>query len=380
MRISRLKVSGYRSIRRIDLDLKPVNVIVGANATGKSNLYRALYLLSACASGQLAPVLAREGGMTSALWAGQNSNTEDPRFTVAMRIDDLSYRVECGRIPYSDRTFGDDAPNWFFNDPDIKIEKLTVDYRGRDIPLLNRKRGHISARNMDGRPIEYPLVVSECESVLSGLREPHLFPDLSVLRQELLGWRFYHHFRTDLSSPLRREQIPVFTPVLSHDGKDLASALATIIAVEGKSNLQEHLQNAFPGAQLKINMARATVSMSLQMPGFRRAFSGREISDGTLQYLCLLAALLTPRPPTLMVLNEPETSVHPDLFAPIADLIVEAGKRSQLVVTTHAHELARQIGQRSGAKAFELEKIDGETRVVGARLLEDEDMEDSEEE
>lgn len=391
MRITQLKISGYRSIRSIDLRLKPVNVIVGANGTGKSNLYRALYLLSAAASGQLAAVLAKEGGMTSALWAGKRSKLDDPRFMVGVRLDDLSYKIECGRVPHSDRIFMPDGAlayktesgmAWFSNDPDIKVEKLTVDYRGRDIPLLTRKRAHISARNMDGRPIEYPLAVTECESVLSGLREPHLFPDLSVLRQEILGWRFYHHFRTDLSSPLRREQIPTFTPILSHDGRDVASALATILPISGPRDLQEHLQKAFPEALLQLDMTDAIVSMSLKMPGFDRPFSARELSDGTLQYLCLLAALLTPRPPNLMVLNEPETSIHPDLFGPLAALILAAGKRSQLIVTTHAHELAAHIKNAGDVQAFELEKVDGETRVVGAKLTdyEDEDADEDDNE
>jgi predicted ATPase len=115
------------------------------------------------------------------------------------------------------------------------------------------------------------------------------------------------------------------------------------------------------------------------MPGFDRPFSARELSDGTLQYLCLLAALLTPRPPNLMVLNEPETSIHPDLFGPLAALIVAAGKRSQLIVTTHAHELATHIKNAGDVQAFELEKVDGETRVVGAKLSDYEEDTDEDE-
>jgi len=387
MRISRLKVSGYRSIRHIDLDLKPVNVIAGANGTGKSNLYKALYLVSCAANGQLAQVLSQEGGMSSALWAGNRSKIDEPKFKIAITLDDLSYSITCGRVPYSERHFKNpdydctdsSGRPWFANDPDIKTEAVSTDYRGKKIALMKRKRGSISARNMDGRSVEYPLAVSSCESVLSGLREPHLFPDLSVLRQEILTWRFYHHFRTDLSSPLRREQIPVYTPILSHDGSDVASALATIIAVDGPGPLLRSLDRAFPGANLSINMEPESVSMGLTMPGFYRQFAGRELSDGTLQYLCMLAALLTPRPPNLMVLNEPETSIHPDLYTPLAELIVEASKRSQLIITTHARELASKIESLSSTKMIELEKIEGETRVVGAKLAEDYDDEEDEE-
>ncbi len=379
MRISRLQVYGYRSIKSIDLKLDALNVIAGANGTGKSNLYRSLYILWAAASGQLAQVLAQEGGMTSALWAGKRSKLDDAVFRIQVKLDDLTYKFECGCVPASARGFMS-YPGWFSNDPDIKKEEVTTDFRARKIHLLKRKRGAISARNMDGRPIEYPLTGSGCESVLSCLREPHLFPDLSVLRQEILGWRFYHHFRTDLASPLRREQIPVFTPVLSHDGHDLASALASIMAAEGEVNLKKHLNNAFPGAELSIDMEPRTVAFTLQMPGLNRPFNARELSDGTLQYLCLLAALLTERPPNLLVLNEPETSMHPDLYGPLAELLVDASKRCQIVITTHARELAATIEKLSGNKTIHLEKDDGATSIVGARPFDfyddDEDDED----
>ncbi|MFA7340705.1 MAG: AAA family ATPase [Candidatus Obscuribacterales bacterium] len=373
MQITRLKVLGYRSIKNIELKLDALNVICGANGTGKSNLYRSLHLVSAAANGQLAQMIAHEGGMDSALWAGKKSKLDPANFSVAIDLDDLSYRLECGRVPDDARVFAGafktpEGSRWFGNDPDVKRESVSTDYRGKQISILKRKRSHVTARNMDGRAIEYPLTGNDCESVLSCLREPHLFPDLAVLRQEFLGWRFYHHFRTDLHSPLRRQQIPVFTPVLSHSGNDLASALATIIAAGGEDLLSKNLERAFPGAELEIEMERRAVSFKLQMPGLSRPFSARELSDGTLQYLCLLAALCTERPPNLMVLNEPETSIHPDLFEPLAELLVAASKRSQLIVTTHALPLAQAIEKIKGTnhKIIELDKVDGETRVIGS--------------
>lgn len=387
MLINRLQISGYRSIKNCEIKLGKLNVIVGANGTGKSNLYRALYLLGAAADGRLGAVIARDGGMSSALWAGADGKNST-RFRVAVDLDDFTYAIECGLVPLSAREStsetilelqrqGKPKIFWFSDDPEIKAEELTTDYRGRTVPLLKRKRGLISARNMDGRPIEYPLVGNPFESVLSSLREPHLFPDLSILRQEFLSWRFYHHFRTDINSPLRRDQIPTFTPVLSHDGGDLPSALASIIFSGGEDLLYDHLDAAFPGSKLKIEMKpdhRArNVTFTLQSPDFDRPFSARELSDGTMQYMCLLAALLTERPPNLMVLNEPETSLHPDLMAPLAELLVEASKHSQLIVTTHSVELAEHIKNSASIKPIELEKIGGATNVVGSRLLDNYD-------
>src|SRR5262249_58154460 len=93
--IESLRVAGYRSVRDVRLELKPINVLVGPNGCGKSNLYRAMYLLTAAAGGQLARTLADEGGMPSVLWAG--SRSKGPvRMTLGVRVDQLAYELSCG--------------------------------------------------------------------------------------------------------------------------------------------------------------------------------------------------------------------------------------------------------------------------------------------
>lgn len=359
------------------LELKQINVFLGDNGTGKSNLYRALYLLHAAALGRLPNVLAEEGGLPSALWSGRRMRKEKG-LKIRVDFEELTYKLAIGHVPVSERPAQgryDSFPymEFFRNDPDVKSELVTTDYRGKQIEVLKRKRNLISARNMDGRPIEFPLVVSSCESVLSGLREPHMFPDLSTLRQEILSWRFYHHFRTDSHSPLRGLHNPVFTPVLSHDARDLPSALATICGIDGQGYMAKCIEEAFPGATLQFISAEKSLLVALKMPDFHRPFLTRELSDGTLQYLCLLAALLSPRPPLLMALNEPETSMHVGLMEPLARLICDTAKRTQMWVTTHSPELARAIKEISGVAPIKLHKVDGETRVVGAKLVDDED-------
>jgi predicted ATPase len=108
----------------------------------------------------------------------------------------------------------------------------------------------------------------------------------------------------------------------------------------------------------------------MQTPPFQRWFSARELSDGTLQYLCLLTALMSPRPPGLMALNEPETSIHPELIGALAKMIVKAGEASQIWLTTHSVALAEEIERLSGVGAVRLEKVEGETRVAGQTSME----------
>jgi predicted ATPase len=360
--VKHLHVRGYRSLRDFHIDLDRVNVIVGPNGCGKTNLYRSLFLLYSAANGQFARDLANEGGMPSILWAGRLSKDEEPRFFVEVSFDELSYSLECGRIPISERI----DLTCFANDPDIKEEKVEITFAGRKSELMKRVGGLVSARSMDGRKVEYPMSVTSGESILSGLREPHLFPELSSMRQEFLNWRFYHKFRTDAESPLRRPQISVLTPVMAHDGSDVAAAIATIAGTGDKAEFDRLLRLAFPGSSVSVTLREDLLSLKMRMPGYNRSFEAVELSDGTMQYLCLLAALLTPRPPTLMALNEPENSIHPDLFDPLAQTIAHCSKTTQLMVMTHSQELGRLLGKYSNANPIELIKVSGETRVVGS--------------
>ena len=109
--------------------------------------------------------------------------------------------------------------------------------------------------------------------------------------------------------------------------------------------------------------------LALHQHGLLRPLVGAELSDGTLRYLLWVAALLTPRPPELLVLNEPETSLHPDLLPALAALIVNASRNSQLVVVSHSQLLVSAIGQAAKAEdidlaTIQLEKDLGQTRVA----------------
>jgi predicted ATPase len=186
--IKELVVEGYRSIRKLRLPFGPVNVIVGPNASGKTNLYRALHLLSAAASGRLARTLADEGGMPSALWAGARRK-EVVRMNIAVTTDDFGYMLSCG-LP----TPGGHAS--FVLDPVVKSERATIKDRGRAVVLLERENATAWLRDGDGRRVAYPIALRDPESVLAQLQDPHRYPVVAGLRQEFVSWRFYHQFRT----------------------------------------------------------------------------------------------------------------------------------------------------------------------------------------
>ncbi|MEK8227938.1 AAA family ATPase [Oerskovia sp. M15] len=97
-------------------------------------------------------------------------------------------------------------------------------------------------------------------------------------------------------------------------------------------------------------MTDGLFSLELRQHGLLRPLGSAELSDGTLRYLLWVAALLTPRPPELLVLNEPETSLHPELLPALGSLIAAAGRRTQVVVVTHSAALVRAMEAAAGGR------------------------------
>lgn len=354
--MTELNIAGYRSVRDLRrAQLDRLNVVIGPNGCGKTNLYRSLELLHAAAHGRLARSLLDEGGMPAALWRGDRRKGP-VRIVIEIELEDLDYQLQLG-LPVPGSAFS--------LDPEVKEERIRARSGSKRIVMMQRTNTAVWIRDHDGRRVEFASQISTSESVLSELREPARFPLLAILRAELLAWRFYHRFRTDHSSPIRKPQPAVRTPVLSADGSDLAAAFQTIIESGGGGELRSAVDQAFPGSSLCVGAADSQFSVGLKMPDFIQPLMQQELSDGTLQYLCLLAALLSPRPAPLVVLNEPETSLHPDLLPALAALIARASQSSQMLVTTHSQPLAQLIDKHAPINSLHLEKIKGETRIIG---------------
>lgn len=362
MPIIEFSVAGYRSLQDLTIPLQSVNVITGPNGSGKSNLYHAISLLGKSSTGNLSKSLAMEGGMPSALWAGQRKNltrTKQPvRMILTVKTDTFSYELSLGLPAPSLSLFG--------LDPEVKEEWIWHGIeRRRATTFLERRSGVTYVMDQNGERTTYPLMLSQTESVLSQLHEPHLYPELSSIREMMRRWRFYHHFRTDSGSPLRLPQVGVRTPILSDDGIDYAAALQTIKEIGDSQALQLAIEEAFPGCSLVIRSEHGRFEVLLQQPGIKRPLEARELSDGTLRYLCLVAALLSPRPPEFLALNEPEMSLHPDLIPPLARLIYQASRTSQLWITSHSERLTSCLTELTKQPAIVLDKIDGCTTIMG---------------
>src|ERR1700726_449137 len=193
--------------------------------------------------------------------------------------------------------------------------------------------------------------------------DPREALELLLLRERMRDWRFYDHLRTDREAPSRKPQIGTYTPVLASDGSDLAAAVQTIGEIGDAQEMDDAIADAFPGARLEVTSTDGYFELEMYQHGLLRPLKCAELSDGTLRYLLLVAALVSPRPPALMVLNEPETSLHPDLLPPLARLIVQASKRSQAVVVSHAPALVAALDGDANCGQTVLEKHLGETVI-----------------
>ena len=376
--LTTLAVANYRSINQLVIPLARLNLITGPNGSGKSNLYRALRLLAETAQGGVINALAREGGLESTFWAGPevisrrmqqgdvaiepNVRQEVKRLRLGFTGEDFSYAIALG-LPIPQMSA-------FALDPQIKHESIWAGpYYRPASELVERKGPMIRAR----AEREWQVLAQHApmfDSLFDQVGSLHASPEVLRLRETIRGWRFYDHFRSDPDAPVRQPQLGTRTPVLHHDGRDLAAALQTILEIGDPRALHAAISDAFPGARLNIDvLAGGRFGIQLFQEGLLRPLSAAELSDGTLRYLLLIAALLTPRPPTMMVLNEPETSLHPDLLPALARLIVRASQHTQVWVVSHARRLIAALQQDPECNCIVLEKNLGQTEVVGQRLL-----------
>ena len=372
--LSALAVSGYRSLRDLVIPLDRLNLVTGPNGSGKSNLYRALRLLAEIAQGRIIPSLAREGGLQSTLWAGPESISRSmlrgdhpvegtPRTKpVSLRLgfagEDFSYAIDLGLPPPPVIAFG--------HDPEIKRECVWSGQKLRPSAILVDRRGPV-VKTPEGKG-EWTIITHQLasfDSMMTHCADPRNTPELLMLREEMRSWRFYDHFRTDAAAPARLPQIGTHTPVLSHDGADLAAALQTIREIGNAEALDRAIDDAFPGAQVGVTHEGGWFDVLMKQHGLLRSLRAAELSDGTLRYLLWIAALLTPRPPGLLVLNEPETSLHPDLLPALGRLIAGTAERSQVVVVSHAPALIDALQALPECRSIGLEKRFGETIVAG---------------
>ena len=360
--IRTIALENYRSLRELTLELGELTVVTGANGSGKSNVYRALRLLAEVVREGALRSLVEEGGMRSALHAGPRTGTGPVALRMGFASDDLSYAIDLGlpQIPPFHVPGGAEVL-----DPEVKCEAVWHGSVLRPATLLAERRSlAVKVRDADGSLTMSDWRVRDSESLLATLASPTETPELFALRESARRWRFYDQLRSDSAAPARRPGPVSFTPVLDSEGANFPGAIATVLGVGDEARLRRAVSTAFDGSRIELDSdAYGVARVCLTQPGLRRSITAAELSDGTLRFLLLATALLSPRPPELLVLNEPEASLHPSLLPALAELIQNAAQHSQIIVVTHAEPLVRAL--RPEATCIELEKEAGATQVLG---------------
>src|ERR1700732_3972462 len=261
--MTRLAIAGYRSLRDITVSLGALNVVTGANGSGKSSLYRALKLLADIAQGRIIQSLAAEGGLQSTLWAGPEAFSRAMKAgtqpvqglvrknPVSLKLGlsgkDYGYAIDLG-LPWPD------SRSKFSSDPEIKAEsQWTGERLGRANAFAVRNGPYVRIRNDNGEWRDPYQHLAPFDSMMTHCSDPREALELLLLRERMRDWRFYVHLRTDRDAPSRKPQVGTYTPVLASDGSDLAAAVQTIRGIGADGEMDAAIADAFSGARVGVS-------------------------------------------------------------------------------------------------------------------------------
>lgn len=322
-----------------EIELQPLNIIIGQNASGKSNLVDIFQLLQSAANGYFSRLIQNNGGVNEYLWKG-NYNFPIAEINVILiykqiRKDFVSYSLKFAKVAQGLEIVEEEI------NPIEPISRDDFYYRSHN------KQSNLVLRQRISEETEVftikPNILSQDElqhSILSRLDKKYTgFKVLNKISEDFSNIAIYTDWHFSRSSPPRTPiELNTRTNFLSEDGYNLA-----LIIDEFRHNTYvyekviENLRKVYSRVEkLKTIEQGSKIQLYIQEQGVEELISAYRLSNGTLRYLCLLAILCHPEPPPLICIEEPETGLHPDILPTIAELMKEASQRTQLIVTTHS--------------------------------------------
>ncbi|GAA4550362.1 AAA family ATPase [Amycolatopsis samaneae] len=329
-RLTSIEIEGFTSIRSARVELRDLNILVGANGAGKSNLIRVFELLGRMVDGELGLYVGLNGGASALL----NATTSQIRLAVT---------TETSRYHALLRQSAGDK---------FIFAAESIGFTGDGIDQESLGRGHK-------------------ESELSSLHGPGPYGDAPA-RQFVgfvKGCRVYHFDNTGADAPVKRQVPTGDNLALRDDAENLAAVLLRLKVsnrVEDRAayrRITGAVRLAAPFFRdfvLADEFGSDRVRLRWKHRDFDRVFSANQLSDGTLRFICLTTLLLQPRLPGLVVLDEPELGLHPYAIVLLADMLRQASKRSQVLLATQSVTLMNQftiedlivVEQRNGNSEF----------------------------
>lgn len=336
-KVARIKIEGFRRLHRVDLSMRPLMVVIGANGVGKSSLLDALSILSASAAGKLNQMLGQMGGLLDIL---SRNKAREVRFLASMEVPgyqplEYDFQIEPRGPGYT-----------------ISRETLTQAKTGSSVPFKHIDSSYADIRYYDitekklvrrNQPLRPEWVFDPFESSLSQV--PKMFNQPEELRHVLSSMTKYHVL--DVSSKalvkLPQQMKPAYLP--GPDGEDLIPYLYSLreTTKDCFEAIEDTLKTAFPGFE-SLNFppaAAGLLSLTWKERQFKSPLYIHQLSEGTLRFLWLVSLLHSPNLSTVTMIDEPEVSLHPELLSILADLMRAASSRTQLIVATHSDRLVR---------------------------------------
>ena len=323
------------------VELQPLNVLIGPNASGKSNFIEAIGLLQALPVDMPAPI-RRGGGISDFLWKGAKNPTARVEAILESSKNNISLRYKLGFTVVGQRL--ELVDEVIENETKIKNSEKDVYFYYRYLngrPVLN-------LYDETKRTLRREDLIPD-QSVLSQRKDPDLYPELSYLSKQFSSIGLYREWHLGRDAEAR---MPQKTDLPEHplleDGSNLGLVLSGLQHQLGNRLIIEKLRKFYESAEeLTIKISGGTVQIFIREEGLTQPIPATRLSDGTLRYLFLLALLCDPNPPPLLCIEEPEIGFHPDILPTIAEMLVEASQRTQLVITTHSDALVSSLPTES---------------------------------
>jgi predicted ATPase len=376
MRILELDVKGFRSLRDVHWMPDDLNVLIGSNASGKSNLLRLLELAATSAQGRLGKYIQSAGGMEPLLWDGTAEEISirckcspvEPGRDIAR--DSLTYELELGRLGQSStyRIDWELLGNYFNCEQGIKDEpfKLLERQRSRAYVFDEHERGLTAPEDQ----------VPEEETLLSLAAGPFTANRLiTMFQQQLASWCVYHDLHVNQDAPIRQAVVARSEKRVNPDGQNLTSVLHTLYTGDRqfKKDINAAMRAAFGDDFEELVFPPAAdqrIQLRVRWKSLKREQSAADLSDGTLRFLFLLTVLASPSLAPLIAIDEPETGLHPSMLPIVAEYAVDASLRTQVILTTHSPQLLDAFGNTHPTTTV-VKWHDGEThlhKLEGAKL------------
>jgi predicted ATPase len=347
MLIQRLALKKILSFNDAVIEFGQLNVLIGPNAVGKSNLIEVIGLLQAAPT-NLATAILRGGGVRQWLWLGDRVPSPasiecEMRLTRKHQVGPLGYHVQ----------FSEDASGFVILGEKLARSTVPIPVEGPAayfVRSFNQAEFRAQAPE-SGHEKGETMKLSPGESVLSQFKSPIDSTPITEVGNHFAQMRIFREFRTGPGSPARYGTSTSVPKDALMDGSDnLALVLHELDFLGVHERIKDYLRRFCERFEdVKVSVGEGLARTYLREAGLAEMLSAIRMSDGTLKFLSLLAALFHPKPPPLMCIEEPEIGLHPDAMQLVAEALVEASQSMQLIVTTHSDALIDSLTDRPDA-------------------------------